>query len=267
MAGKATSAATAVIEDGSFSHPILERIRKLLTSTDPEKWHIGGADLDQALRFTRPRPTYEQVLIRDIPNGSLVLHHVQPIECHYGPGGYTPVPNGAARYSVEVRDRIFDPEKLIDPKFAANFAGKRCDVLATGDIAKSLFLQIKNTIRAVCKEKKRAFDQAVEELSRDVPALVKSLPFSAWEKKVEAQEDYTTTAYSTTTTEHAMQLTVARESRGFDEKFRVVFTRDGFTNPHLPSGAAREAFRLLTEIEQEAQLEKLDDVLRDLGFE
>lgn len=266
MAGKATSAAAAMVEDGSFSHPILERIRKLLTSTDPEKWQIGGADLDHALRFTRPRPTYEQVLIRDIPNGSLVLHYVQPVECRYGPGGYTPVPNGSAHYSVEVRDRIFDAEKLIDPKFSANFAGKRCDTLATGDIAKSLFLQVKNTIRAVCKEKKRAFDQAVEELGRDVPGLVKSIPFSAWEKAVETQEDCTTIAYSTAT-EQGMHLSVGKETRGFDEKFRVTFKRDGFSNPHLPSGVAREAFRLLTEIEQEAQLEKLDDVLRDLGFE
>ncbi len=253
--------------DGGFSHPMLERIRKLLTSTDPEKWCIGGADLDQNLRFQRPRTSYEQVLIRDIPNASLVLHFVQPIQCQYGPGGYAPMPSGVAIYTVEVRDRIFDADKLIDPKFAANFAGKRCDIIASGEIAKSLFLQVKNTITTVCREKKRAFDAAVETVSRDIPELVKSLPFEAWTKTVGTTDDTKTVTYTAELPEHQLSLTLIKEAKGFEEKFRASFRREEFSHPHIPSGVARAALQQLLEIEQESQLGKLDGMLRELGFE
>lgn len=251
--------------DLGFDNPLLEKIRKLLTSTDPEKWMVGGEDLTPTLRYLRPRPAYEQVLVRDIPNGSLCLHLVQPIQCHYGPGGYSLTPHGAAQYTIEVRDRIFDASKLVDPKFAANFLGKRCDVVAGGDIAKSLYIQVKQTILSFCKERKKEFDEACEALLPEILDRVEKSKFADWKKSSETIEDERTLTYATEL--RGLAVEVKKKTKGFEDTFKVVVSRDAFVNNKVPQSTARLCFKKVEELEQNAQLEKLGDVLKDLGFE
>lgn len=251
--------------DGGFSHPMLEKIRKLLISTEPEKWGIGGEDLSDELRYQRPRTSHEQVLVRDLPSGSLVLHVVQPVECHYSPGGYVPSAAGAAIYTVEVRDRIFDPAKLVDPKYSANFQGKRCDVIASGDIAKSLFLQVRSTIRELHRGLKKEFDAVTEELSKNLPDTVKAIAYDAWTKNSEQKDGTKTFTFSTEVT--GVLVTLVKEVEGFSDSYRAIFSKGPLTYTHLPTGIARQCIRILEEAEQEAQLQKLNGVLKDLGFE
>ena len=262
---KAVFAYTGSESDLGFDNPLLEKIRKLLTSTDPEKWMVGGEELTPTLRFARPRPAYEQVLVRDIPNGSLCLHLVQPIQCHYGPGGYAITPHGAAIYAVEVRDRVFDAAKLVDPKFASNFLGKRCDVVAGGDIAKSLYIQVKKTIQSFCREKKKDFDLACGDLLPVILDRVESSVFTGWTKSSEVVEEERTITYQTEI--QGLKVQVKKITKGFEDSFKTVVSKDLFTNHKVPQATARLCYKKLEELEQNAQLEKLGDVLKDLGFE
>jgi hypothetical protein len=262
---KAAFAYAGSESDLGFDNPLLEKIRKLLTSTDPEKWMVGGEDLTPTLRFPRPRPAYEQVLVRDIPNGSLCLHLVQPIQCHYGPGGYSITPHGAAIYTIEVRDRVFDATKLVDPKFAANFLGKRCDVVAGGDIAKSLYIQVKQTILSFCKEKKKEFDEACDSLLPEILDRVEKSNFSDWKKSSEVVEEERTITYASEL--QGLLVEVKKITKGFEDAFKVLVSKDAFTSNKVPQSTARLCFKKIEDLEQNSQLEKLGEVLKDLGFE
>lgn len=251
--------------DLGFGNPLLEKIRKLLVSTDPECWNIGGEDFSSELRVLRPQTTHEQVLVRDIPNGSLVLHCVQPVSSQYLPGGYGLIESAPPIYTIEVRDRIFDPNKMVDPKYAANQKGKRCDVVASGEIAKSLFIQVRETIRSHLKEKRRLFDEKVSEISPRIIDVIDKSDFSSWEKKSETIKEEQHLSY--TAQLQGLSICALRITKDWESRFQLILGDGKFSNSSIASATARTCFQRLEELEQNFQLTQLADRLKGLGLE
>ncbi len=251
--------------DSGFSNPQLERIRVLLTQTDPERWRIGGEDLTPESRFARPRHTYEQILVRDIPTGSLALHCVQPVSSHYLPGGYSLTPMGPPQYTIEVRDKIFDAEKVVDPRYADNQKGKRCDIIASGDIAKSLYFQVKETIKNTRREKKKSFEERAKDLSQTILERIEQTSIEEWQKDSTSSKEEDDICY--TTDIDGVTVEVGKKTKNWETHFRVAFREDHFSHTNVSAGLARSCFRALEEMEQNAQLNALGEVLKDIGFE
>ncbi len=242
----------------------LERIRRLLISTEPEKWRVGGADLTELLRFARPRNVYEQILVRDIEQGSLALHMIQPIACQYLPGGYQFIPNGPARYSIEVRDRIFDADKAVDPKYSAAQKGKRCDILATGEIAKNLFNQIRDVIRSFSKNKQKVFETKAVSIVNTIIDRVEQSDFSDWQKTKEATEKTDSLCYSTQI--EGVTVEVIKTTEQWESSFSILIRDEKMLYDRATPNLSRAAFQALEKLDQNSQIEKLGEALTGLGF-
>lgn len=263
--GRTKSAFPGADGDVGFSSPMLEKINRLLVNSDADSWSIGGDDLTPESRFVRPRNVYEQVLVRDIPNGSLVLHYSQPTSSQYVPGGYTLAPLGPPNYTVEVRDRVFDADKLVDPKTAANFRGKRCDIIASGDIAKSLYLQIKETIKSHVKLRRKEFEETSRKLSEDIIRRVEASHIAEWEKfEVATKED---NDVKFITEFDGLLVEIGKYTKDWENTFRIVFTKRKLSYDKTSQSLARTCFKKLEEMEQDCQLYALSDTLSGLGLE
>lgn len=252
-------------QDAGFSNPALEKIRALLTSTDPEKWRIGGVDLTAETKFERPRLTYEQILVREIPAGSLVLHCSQPVSSKYMPGGYVLTPVGPPNYSVEVRDRIFDANKVVDPRYADNQKGKRCDIIASGEIAKSLFLQVRETIRSFSRDQNKSFNQKAREVLETLSERLEQTVIEEWEKTREQNQDGEDVRYVSEMED--LTIEIGRKIKDWEAQYRIILSAENFSFNHASQGLAKTCFKKLEELEQNAQLAALGDTLKDLGFE
>lgn len=251
--------------DLGFAIPMLEKIRLLLTSTEPEKWRVGGVDLTSETKFERPRNTYEQVLVRDIPAGSLVLHCSQPVSSKYMPGGYVLTPLGPASYSVEVRDRIFDANKVVDPRYADNQKGKRCDVIASGEIAKSLFIQVRETIRNFSQDRKKTFTDKAREMLETLLERLSETTIEEWEKTRTQDKDVEDIRYLTEIED--IKVEIGRKIKEWQAEYRIVLSQGSFSFDHTSQSLAKTCFKKLEEMEQNAQLEALGQTLKELGFE
>lgn len=251
-------------QDIGFNNPMLEQIRALLTSTEPEKWRIGGPDLSAEAKFERPRHIYEQVLVRDIPAGALVLRWSQPVTSKYMPGGYVFTPVGPPSYTVEVRDRIFDANKVVDPRFADNQKGKRCDIIASGDVAKSLFLQVRDTVRNFSRDQKRGFNEKAREIMQTFEQRLAETTIEEWEKKREQNKDEEDLRYLTEM--EGVQVELGRHTKEWEVQYRIVLSEGDFSFSQASQGLAKMSFKKLEELEQNAQLQALGQTLKDLGF-
>ena len=265
---KEGSAQTRYIDaekDMGFSNPMLEKVRALLTSTEPERWRMGGEDFSSALRCARPRSAYDQVLVRDIPVGSLVLHMTQPVTSKYEPGGYALTPVGTPNYTIEVRDKIFDANKVVDPRYADNLKGKRCDVIASGDIAKSLFIQIRETIRTLSRDKQKSFDERSREMVNTITERIAETSIEEWEKSKDLVEQTEDIRYVTAM--EGITVEVGKKTKDWESQYRLVLSQDNLRFDRTSPTLAAKCFRQLEQMEQGAQLLALTETLKGLGFE
>lgn len=239
----------------ALAHPLLEQITALLSQTALDKWQMAGPDLHDKSRFERPRDIYEQVLVLDIPAASLVLHSVQRVSSTYLKGGYALIPQGPPAFTIELRDKVFNAERMIDPKYAANFKGKRCDIIATGEIAKSLFLETKSRI----EDYRRRMNQDLEERILQVMRALEHEDVSAeaWNRSEASGDVIYSRDYE------GIQVQVERKLLEFGHKYALLINQDR-TSSTKNERLAHAIFDKLEAATQNSELQKLNDVLKGI---
>lgn len=264
MADKSAARNEPVIsEEAMAGNALLQRVTKTLLETNPADWQQAGKPLNPDARFPAPRSVHERVLVLAIPNASLVLRSSQPVGSLYLPGGYTLTPTGPCNYFIEVRDRIFDAEKLVDPKYADNWKGKRCDPVARGQVAKDLFDHVLGMVTEYREERQKHFDQKVTELVHELPELVEKTPVDNWEKKEEADEIPRTT-YSAEF--EGINVSLSKELKDGEHRYSIVFSQGDLLCDDRSARLAKSLLNTIEEMSQNADLIALNSVLEEFGL-
>lgn len=260
MSKKDGAKSKSLIEQQIEGNPLLKKVRELLTQTDGAKWQVGGEDLTEESRFPHPREAYDQALIIDIPGASLVLHRSQPVKPTYLKGGYALVETGPAYYTVQVRDKIFNAERLVDPKFSSNWKGKRCDIVATGEIARTLFHEVYAKIKTFRVSQQKEFDERSRALLADLPHRIEELNMEAWLRN----EAGTTIRFSTEL--EGIKVLVERAIDEFGYQYNITLQQEKHSLENKGSRLARALYMKLDEMSQQSELLKLSEVLKKAGF-
>lgn len=245
------------------SNSTLKKIGRLLTNTQGADWKQGGFELGPEARVPRPIQVHEFVYVRDLPNNSIVVRAATPVSCVYAPGGYKLNALTSGNYSIELRDRVFDPDKLVDPKFASNFKGKFVEVLATGEVARKLFDDVRNLVRGSTRNLEQEFAQKSRDLFERLLDMVEAKQVTGWTRSVAMVEGRDNTTY--VTTYEGMEFSLLRSVQGWDAKYQLTIKQDKFTANQTGS-TPKLVFQTLEQHEQDNQIDSLEKKLLDLGL-
>jgi len=239
---------------------LLEKIRNTLSNTSPERWEQGGEPLDTNRRFPRSRETWEQLYLTDTKSGALVLRCVTPISNTYFGGGYSFTPAGAPRFCIELRARGWSPKALLDPSFrGAGGIEKPPQLLAEGEIAQQLYLEVESIVKNFRESQRRDFNDAVSRLTANMKESIGETTAADWQP---VEGDVGVRAYRTEI--NNLTVTVACFASDISTQYSMSVSRFGLVWQCRDPFLMQEAFKLVDESVKTASLENLDKVLDDM---
>lgn len=249
--------------DTLSSNPVLKKIGRLLTNSSAQEWKSGGALLTAELRIPRPIQIHEFVYIRDLGEKSLIARVATPVTCQYAAGGYRLIPVTAGAYFIEIRDRVFDPDKLVDPKYTSNFKGKFHEILASGDVARKLFRDIHALVRGNSKNFQREFEEKAQKSFDALLDCIEKGEISEWRNEAAIIDGRDTTTYSFEHNE--LQFSSIRSVEGWDAQYELQIKQNKFEM--IKSGSMPKLiFNALEKMQQNSQLGFLEKKLLELGL-
>jgi hypothetical protein len=243
---------------GSIS--LLDKIRNTLSNTAPERWEQGGEALDTARRFPRAQETWEQVFLTDTKSGTLVLRSSTPISNNFFGGGYSFSPAGPARFLIELRGRGWSPKALLDPAFrGAGGIEKSAQVLAEGDIAEQLYLEIELIVKQYRESMRRDFNDSVARLVANMKEAIGETTAADWQL---VEGDVGVKGYRTEI--NNLTVTVACLKNDISTGYSMTIARAGLVWQCRDPFLMQEVYTLVDESVKMASLENLGKVLDDM---
>lgn len=246
------------------SNPVLKKIGRLLTNSTGKDWKQGGFEVNSGNTVPRPIQVHEFVYVRDLGDKSIIVKASTPVSCQYAPGGYKLMPASSGYFSIELRDRVFDPDKLVDPKFASNFKGKFLEVLATGEVARKLFEDVGALVKGSSQNLQRVFEDKAKFLIETLLDKVENSEIQGWARSTAMVEGRDNTTYETT--HDGLALTVLRSVEGWDAYYELKIKQDKFEIKKSGS-TPKLILAALEHQQQDSELESLEKKLRELGLE
>lgn len=243
---------------GSVS--LLDKIRSTLANTAPERWEQGGEPLDTGRRFARSQETWEQVFFTDTKNGTLVLRSSTPISNNYFGGGYSFSAAASPRFFIELRGRGWSPKALLDPAFrGAGGIEKAAQVLAEGEVAEQLYLEIELIVRQHREGLRRDFNDSVARLTANIKEAVGETTAADWQI---VEGDVGVKGYRTEI--NNLTVTVACMKNDISTAYSMSVGRFGLVWQCRDPFLMQEVFTLVDESVKTASLEHLGKVLDDM---
>jgi hypothetical protein len=248
-------------QDQAPRNPIFEKIRSTLQRTEPDKWRRSGDDFNSEIKHPKPIDVWETLFLLSIKEGNLVLRCSIPLRSEYFGGGYTLTPATDARYSVELREKGWNPRELTDP-FYANSQKKHLKMqrLVEGKMARVLFEEVKTIIESFNTEKRRTFERECFELMSGILSKIAEMDFSRWRKD---ENDPNIVRYSALIQD--MSVDVARVNHGDRISFHLKLGRDGMYKS-MNSSQIEAIFLAIEEIEKNSSLEQLSQLLESFDL-
>jgi hypothetical protein len=251
---------TAVSASGKGSLSLLDKIRTTLANTAAERWEQGGEPLDTKRRFPRAQETWEQVFLTDTKNGTLVLRSSTPISNNYFGGGYNFVPAAPSRFFIELRGRGWSPKALLDPSFrGAGGIEKPTQVLAEGDIAEQLYLEVELIVKQHRESLRRDFNDSVARLTANIKEAIGETTAADWQI---VEGDVGVKGYRTEI--NNLTVTVACMKNDISTSYSMTLGRSGLVWQCRDPFLLQEVFTLVDESVKTASLEHLGKVLDDM---
>jgi hypothetical protein len=239
---------------------LLDKIRNTLSNTAPERWEQGGEPLDTNRRFSRSQETWEQVFFTDTKSGTLVLRSSTPISNNYFGGGYSFTAAGPSRFFIELRGRGWSPKALLDPSFrGAGGIEKATQVLAEGDIAEQLYLEIELIVKQYREGLRRDFNDSVARLTANIKEAIGETTAADWQV---VEGDVGVKGYRTEI--NNLTVTVACMKNDISTAYQMTVGRFGLVWHCRDPFLMQEVFSLVDEAVRTASLEHLGKVLDDM---
>ena len=256
-AGEADGA-DAAQSKGAIS--LLDKIRNTLSNTAPERWEQGGDPLDTTRRFPRSQETWEQVFFTDTKSGTLVLRSSTPVSNNFFGGGYSFSAAGPSRFLIELRGRGWSPKALLDPAFrGAGGIEKPAQVLAEGDIAEQLYLEIELIVKQYRESMRRDFNDSVARLVASIKEAIGETTAADWQV---VEGDVGVRGYRTEI--NNLTVTVACMRNDISTAYSMTVGRSGLVWQCRDPFLIQEVFTLVDESVKTASLEHLGKVLDDM---
>jgi len=240
--------------------PLLERIKQILASTPAERWEEGGEPLDSNRKFQKPQETWEELFCTDTKNGVLVLRCSTPVRSNFFGGGYCFSESSLPNFFIEIRARGWAPKMLIDPFYrSAGGVDKSYKILAEGDVARHLYLEVQASVRSYREGLRRDFNDSVERLMANVHGQIELTTAGDWQA---IPGDKGHTAYQADV--NGVTLTISQTIRERSASYAMTLTKYGLKWECRDSHLMREVFSTVDESVRQASLEHLGKVLEDM---
>lgn len=245
---------------GKGTVSLLDKIRNTLANTAPERWEQGGEPLDTARRFPRSQETWEQVFFTDTKSGTLVLRSSTPVSNNFFGGGYSFSAAGPSRFFIELRGRGWSPKALLDPSFrGAGGIEKATQVLAEGDIAEQLYLEVELIVKQYRESMRRDFNDSVARLTANIKEAIGETTAADWQI---VEGDVGVKGYRTEI--NNLTVTVACMKNDISTAYSMTVGRAGLVWQCRDPFIMQEVFTLVDESVRTASLEHLGKVLDDM---
>lgn len=243
-------------------HPVLQKIRGLLSQAKPDKWRSGGEELNTKAKYPRHLDTWEQVLAIDMADGILVLRSSLPVKCEYLVGGYTLTPVALENYTVEMRAKGWNLRELVDPYYRnTGRKDKRCDVLLEGSMAGVLYREIRTLVESFIRERKRSFEEECMDLVRRLPDVIPTTKAESWERVIEKN------ALRFAGTVENIQIEVSKTTTDGKDHYDAKLCREELTSKNtVINNMAKDLFDKIDSLGKNAKLNELSKLLEGAGF-
>jgi hypothetical protein len=245
-------------------NPLLQKIARILTGFNPRDWKTGGKELSPEIRIIQPRASYDFAYVHDIKDKSLVLRASTPVTCQYSPGGYMPIPISNPIFSVEIRDRVFDADKLVDPKYSNNFKGKFLDIVASGEVARKIFLDVHNLVKGSASNKQLEFENKASVLYDSLLERIQKREIIKWTSSTAIKDGRELTAFDVVLDDFC--ISVMKIVEGWEVSYQVILTSNKMEFSRN-GGTPKLIFIEIQQLEQENQICSLEQKLKDLGLD
>jgi cell division protein FtsI/penicillin-binding protein 2 len=240
---------------------LLERIKSILDRTNPSAWEMGGEVLSPMMRFEKPRQSWELVFATKISAGTLVVRCSLPLKSIFLGKGFQYQPAGRESFYVEVRAKNWHHTEITDPYKRQETSDRRCETLATGQLALQIFMYVKETYEAFHKEQIAEFTQEAEGIVDKAISLMQNDPerLGFWD---EISTDSTAHCFYNELDNCRIEIHRVIERR--QEKLFIKVQRDNLITTINDYSAARELLKLVVEYEQSNKLQALSQVLEEV---
>ena len=239
---------------------LLEKIKQILASTPAERWEEGGEPLDSTRKFQKPQDTWEQLFCTDTKNGVLVLRCSIPVRSNFFGGGYCFVESGLPNYFIEIRARGWAPKMLIDPFYrSGGGVDKSYQILADGDVARHLYLEVESSVRAYRESLRRDFNDSVERLTANLHEQIQLTCAADWQS-LQGEKGYL--GYQADV--NGITLIITQTIRDRSATYSMTLTKYGLKWECRDAHLMREIFAMVDDSVRHASLEHLGKVLEDM---
>jgi hypothetical protein len=239
---------------------LLERIKQILASTPAERWEEGGEPLDSTRKFQKPQETWEQLFCTDTKNGVLVLRCSMPVKSNFFGGGYCFVESGLPNYYIEIRARGWAPKMLIDPFYrSGGGVDKAYQILADGDVARHLYIEVETSVRAYRDSLRRDFNDSVERLMGNLHEQIQLTCAADWQN---IPGDKGFLGYQADV--NGITLTITQIIRERSATYTMMLVKYGLKWECRDAHLMREIFAMVDGSVRHASLEHLGKVLEDM---
>jgi hypothetical protein len=263
---KNSSHLKSVPNDSSVStgkeNPMLTRIRQMLTQADASKWERHGEPLNPNTKHTKAYDTWETVYCMDLPSGIITFRCSQPAKSEYYGGGYTVFTNGAAKYTIELRPRAWNPRTLIDPYFRSVVdKDKNFQLIASGQIAQEVYNEITEIISSFSTEKQMLNLKILDDLKDNVIERTNESNITNWQK---SEPKLGITTYEGLL--DGAKVSVSQICENELLSYQLLVSIEQTTRRIADSKLAHAVFEIIDEKDKAAALDALNAVLEKAGF-
>lgn len=248
-------------QKSSPKEAVLETVRTMLRAITPDKWEHGGEALDTKKRFSRSQETWEELFYTETKAGTLVIRSSISLSHSYVSGGYVYSPNGAPRFSIELRGKGWSPKALLEPNLRnPGWVEPAVQVLAHGVVAEQLFREVQNVVGVYRDSLRREFNDKVARMTSSIKESLSETTPSDWQ--VTKHDDGSTSYHA-----DVDGINVVSSSRVTDvgTSYSLSLGAYGFSWACRDAQLAQEVFSLIDDAAQTASLENLKKVLDEMS--
>ncbi len=239
---------------------LLEKLKQTLASTPADRWEEAGEALDSTRKYQKPQETWERLFCTDTKNGVLALRCSLPVQSNFFGGGYCFVESALPLYYVEIRSRGWAPKMLIDPFYRASGGiDKNYQVLAEGDVARHLYLEVETSVRSYREGLRRDFNDSVERLMANIHEQIKGTEAGDWQT-IEGEKGFVGYAADV----NGITVQISQTVRERSASYAMSFTKYDLRWDCRDVNIIREIYVIVDESVRHASLEHLGKVLEDM---
>lgn len=237
---------------------LYQKIKKLIEISPEEKFISYEERLRGDKTYPKPRKTWEVIHTVKINDGNLVFRESTPLASVYITGGYQLKEADSPKYTIELRPEGWDAIELVDPfRITSEHANKEYNILAEGELAKELVLQVQEKLYIYNSKIKNEFK---EEVVEKLEYLKKHLQETdgMWQKR----EDSQAMVYSTTIDN--IMLNICKEKTMYSANYFIYAKRKQVAVKIDDKNLSHELYDLIDKLSEVTGLINLEKALEDL---